>query len=102
MILGSGVSPVINVVVFALLTVRLNDASVVVPQLSVIRIMIVCVPTGAAFEIVTTPVVLWTDTVPVYEPAFCTAIDATLPLSLGPVAGLTVVPAPKTIAAGVL
>jgi hypothetical protein len=40
-------------------------ASVFVPQLSVARITIVCVPTGAALLIDTTPVALFTLIVPV-------------------------------------
>ena len=46
-------------------TVSMNVASVVKPQLSVARIVIVCVPTGAAPLMETTPVVLLTEIVPV-------------------------------------
>src|SRR5438045_247963 len=55
-----------NVIVWlALLIVSVKLASVAVPQLSVARIVMVCVPTGAALLINTTPVVLFTLIVPV-------------------------------------
>src|SRR6266576_3600931 len=63
---GACVSTVI--VWFALLTFSVKLASVIAPQLSVARIVIVCEPTGAALLIDTTPVVLLTLIVPVYVP----------------------------------
>ena len=50
------------------LTVSINVASVNVLQLSVARIVIVCVPAGAALLMLTTPALL-TEIVPVYTPA---------------------------------
>src|SRR5439155_25259651 len=78
-----------------------NVASVVTLQLSVARIVIVCVPTGCAFEIDTTPDEL-TEIVPVYVPVFCTARVGTPPLSVGPVAGLILVALPTTTDGGLL
>ena len=71
-----------------LLTFKVKLASVVAPQLSVARIVMVCVPAGAALLIETTPVVLPTLIVPVYVPKDCTTMEDTVKLSDGPVAGL--------------
>jgi hypothetical protein len=83
------------VIVGISLTVSEIVASVVAPQLSVARIVIVCVPAGAAPEIETTPDEL-TVTVPVEVPGLCTAIVLIVPLSLGPVMGL-IVAVPPTL-----
>ncbi len=52
-------------VVGAALTVKVKLASVVAEQLSVARIVRVCVPAGAALLKLTTPVALLTEIVPV-------------------------------------
>ncbi len=71
-------------------TVSVKPASRVAPQLSVARMVMTCVPLGCALATVTTPVALFTLSVPVNVPRDCTAMAATLPLSLGPVAGVIV------------
>jgi hypothetical protein len=88
-------TPLAAVIVGIALTVSEIVASVVAPQLSVARIVIVCVPAGAAPEIETTPDEL-TVTVPVEVPGLCTAIVLIVPLSLGPVMGL-IVAVPPTL-----
>src|SRR3954466_6313320 len=65
-VLGDSALKVIVWLAFA--TTRLKGVSVVVPQLSVARIVMVCVPAGAALLIETTPVELLTEIVPVYVP----------------------------------
>ena len=49
----------------SLMTLSVNEASVVKPQLSVARIVIVCDPVGVALLIETIPVTLSTEIVPV-------------------------------------
>ena len=78
-------------------TVSVHVASVVFPQLSVARIVTVYWPIAPALLMVTRPVALSTVSVPV-KPAgvmLCNAIEATVPLSVGPVAGLIVSAAPR-------
>ncbi len=82
--------PLSAVTVGIALTVKAITASVVAPQLSVARTVIVCVPTGAAFEIETTPVELLSVTEPVNVPLLLMEIELTEPLSAGVITGLIV------------
>ncbi len=83
-------SPFPAVTVGIALTVKVITASVIALQLSIARTVIVCVPTGAAFEIETTPVEPLTVTEPVNVPLPLMEIELTEPLSLGAVTGLIV------------
>lgn len=90
-------SPPPAVTVGIALTVKVITASVVALQLSVARTVIRCTPTGAAFEIETTPVELLTVMEPVKVPLLLIEIEFTEPLSLGVVVGLIMFDVPALI-----
>jgi len=80
-------------------TVNVNVVDVVAPQLSVAVTVMMCAPTGPAFETETVPFAAFTDSVPVNVDDD-TSIKVTVPLSDGAAEETTaVLPAKTTLAA---